>query len=53
MGDTFLKPALYKAYGDDFSPAEGLDLYYERLRLIRIRFRRTRESQFMGEAVSY
>lgn len=40
IGDTFLKPVLYKAYGEDFSPAEGLDMYYERLRLIRIRFRR-------------
>jgi hypothetical protein len=40
IGDTFLKPVLYKAYGEDFAPAEGLDLYYERLRLIRIRFRR-------------
>lgn len=53
MGDTFLKPALYKAYGDNFSPAEGLDLYYERLRLIRIRFRRDRQLQTIGEAVSY
>ncbi|WNS46547.1 HRDC domain-containing protein [Paenibacillus sp. MMS20-IR301] len=40
MGDTFLKPVLYKAYGEDFAPAEGLDMYYERLRLIRLRFRR-------------
>lgn len=39
MGDAFLKPVLYKAYGEAFSPAEGLDLYYERLRLIRIRYR--------------
>lgn len=40
IGDNFLKPVLYKAYGDNFVPADGLDLYYERLRLIRIRFRR-------------
>jgi len=45
IGDTFLKPVLYKAYGEDFSPAEGLDLYYERLRLIRIRFRREQTGQ--------
>ncbi|KAI7257522.1 hypothetical protein KC345_g10774 [Hortaea werneckii] len=45
IGDTFLKPVLYKAYGEDFSPAEGLDIYYERLRLIRIRFRREHTAQ--------
>jgi hypothetical protein len=52
MGDSYLKPALYKAYGENFSPAEGLDLYYERLRLIRIRFRRTQEAR-MGFATSF
>lgn len=40
IGDSFLKPVLFKAYGEDFAPAEGLDRYYERLRLIRLRFRR-------------
>ncbi|WP_340022278.1 HRDC domain-containing protein [Paenibacillus sp. FSL K6-1096] len=40
LGDSFLKPVLYKAYGEDFAPAEGLEQYYERLRLIRLRFRR-------------
>ncbi|KWX78277.1 helicase [Paenibacillus riograndensis] len=45
MGDTFLKPVLYKAYGEGFSPAEGLDMYYERLRLIRIRYRRGQSAQ--------
>ncbi|MBW4085341.1 HRDC domain-containing protein [Paenibacillus sp. S150] len=40
LGDTFLKPVLYQAYGEAFSPPEGLDIYYERLRLIRIRYRR-------------
>lgn len=44
LGDSFLKPVLYKAYGEAFAPDEGLDLYYERLRLIRIRFRREREA---------
>ncbi|AIQ51696.1 HRDC domain-containing protein [Paenibacillus sp. FSL R7-0331] len=53
MGDAFLKPALYKAYGENFSPSEGLDLYYERLRLIRIRFRRAQQPQADGAAVSY
>lgn len=45
LGDAFLKPVLYKAYGEAFSPDEGLDLYYERLRLIRIRFRREHEHE--------
>ncbi|NQX48175.1 HRDC domain-containing protein [Paenibacillus tritici] len=40
IGDNFLKPVLYKVYGEDFAPADGLDLYYERLRLIRLRLRR-------------
>ena len=40
LGDVFLKPVLYKVYGNDFTVPGGLDLYYERLRLIRIRFRR-------------
>lgn len=40
LGDVFLKPVLYKVYGENFTAAEGLDGYYERLRLIRIRFRR-------------
>jgi hypothetical protein len=44
MGDSYLKPVLYKAYGETFSPPDGLDLYYERLRLIRIRFRRAQEA---------
>ncbi|KGE18579.1 HRDC domain-containing protein [Paenibacillus wynnii] len=40
LGDVFLKPVLYKVYGNEFTAPGGLDLYYERLRLIRIRFRR-------------
>ncbi|WP_310832336.1 HRDC domain-containing protein [Paenibacillus pedocola] len=52
MGDSYLKPALYKAYGENFSPAEGLDLYYERLRLIRIRFRRIQDTG-IGMATSF
>lgn len=40
LGDSYLKPVLHKAYGEEFTPAEGIDLYYERLRLIRIRYRR-------------
>ncbi|WP_151735337.1 HRDC domain-containing protein ['Paenibacillus yunnanensis' Narsing Rao et al. 2020] len=44
LGDTFLKPVLHKVYGESFAPAEGLDLYYERLRLLRIRFRREQDA---------
>lgn len=40
LGDVFLKPVLYKVYGEEFSAPGGLDLYYEQLRMIRIRFRR-------------
>ncbi|MBT2292863.1 HRDC domain-containing protein [Paenibacillus albidus] len=40
LGDLFLKPVFHKVYGENFSASEGLDFYYERLRLIRIRFRR-------------
>jgi hypothetical protein len=40
LGDVFLKPVLYKVYGNEFSAPGGLDLYYERLRMIRIRYRR-------------
>lgn len=40
LGDLFLKPVLHKVYGPEFTAAGGLDSYYEKLRLIRIRFRR-------------
>ncbi|MFF2017167.1 HRDC domain-containing protein [Paenibacillus sp. NPDC058177] len=41
FGDLFLKPVLYKVYGDaPPAAAGGLEIHYERLRLIRIRFRR-------------
>ncbi|MNC15074.1 HRDC domain protein [compost metagenome] len=52
MGDTFLKPVLYKAYGEAFAPAEGLDVYYERLRLIRIRYRRG-QAEELGAATNF
>ncbi|ASA26176.1 HRDC domain-containing protein [Paenibacillus donghaensis] len=44
LGDMFLKPVLHKVYGEDFAAAEGLDMYYERLRLVRIRFRRAQHT---------
>jgi hypothetical protein len=52
LGDLFLKPVLQKVYGEDFSAAEGLDTYYERLRLIRVRFRREQTHQ-VGMATSF
>ncbi|OMC75646.1 helicase [Paenibacillus odorifer] len=52
VGDLFLKPVLHKVYGEDFSAAEGLDSYYERLRLIRIRFRREQAAK-VGMATSF
>lgn len=51
-GDLFLKPVLHMVYGEDFSAAEGLDSYYERLRLIRIRFRREQAPK-VGVATSF
>lgn len=39
LGDLLLKPVLHKVYGEQFAPAGGLEPYYERLRLLRIRFR--------------
>lgn len=45
LGDLFLKPVLHKVYGDDFTVSEGLDSFYERLRLIRIRYRRAQAAK--------
>lgn len=46
LGDTLLKPVLQKVYGPEASEGGNgnLDTLYERLRLIRIRYRRRRES---------
>ncbi|OWA34672.1 helicase [Saccharibacillus sp. O16] len=43
MGDSFLKPVLKKVYGEDLPGDSGLDILYEQLRLVRIRFRRESE----------
>ncbi|MGV2686003.1 helicase, partial [Clostridium perfringens] len=46
LGDTFLKPVLQRVYGEgqarngDAEDIGGTEKLYERLRLIRIRFRR-------------
>lgn len=52
LGDLFLKPVLYKVYGEEFTASEGLDIYYERLRLIRIRYRRE-HSHGIGVATNF
>lgn len=44
MGDTFLKPVLLRVYGQEVAEGNNLEKLYERLRLIRIRYRRQRES---------
>ncbi|QYR22951.1 HRDC domain-containing protein [Paenibacillus sp. sptzw28] len=42
VGDQYLKPVLYKVYGEDSVQGKPLDLLYDRLRLIRLRYRRTK-----------
>ncbi|MDU2241028.1 MAG: HRDC domain-containing protein [Paenibacillus sp.] len=44
LGDALLKPVLHKVYGAEAAEGGSLDTLYERLRLIRIRYRRQRES---------
>ncbi|MUG25909.1 helicase [Paenibacillus macerans] len=44
LGDAFLKPVLQKVYGAETPEGANLDLLYERLRLIRLRYRRHHES---------
>ncbi|KKO53610.1 HRDC domain-containing protein [Paenibacillus sp. DMB20] len=41
LGDTFLKPVLQRVYGQEKAEGGDLEQVYERLRLIRITFRRT------------
>lgn len=42
IGDRYLKPVLHKVYGDEADQAKGraLDLLYDKLRLIRLQYRR-------------
>ncbi|MEK4509629.1 HRDC domain-containing protein [Paenibacillus sp. FSL K6-2524] len=44
IGDTFLKPVLQRVYGQEMAEGVNLEKLYEQLRLIRIRYRRQRES---------
>lgn len=43
LGDHLLKPVLQKVYGIEAAEAGNLDMMYERLRLIRIRYRRQQD----------
>lgn len=45
LGDKFLKPVLQRVYGPEAAEGGELEPVYERLRLIRISFRRSREQQ--------
>ncbi|MFD1135741.1 HRDC domain-containing protein [Paenibacillus urinalis] len=44
LGTGFLKPVLQRVYGEDPSSVGPLDQLYERLRMVRIRFRRQTEA---------
>ncbi|GGD49372.1 HRDC domain-containing protein [Paenibacillus nasutitermitis] len=39
-GDRYLKPVLFKVYGEDTVKGKPVDKLYDRLRLIRLRYRR-------------
>ncbi|QHW33372.1 aldolase [Paenibacillus rhizovicinus] len=47
LGDRYLKPVLHQVYGEDADQGKGksLDMLYDRLRLIRLRFRRANGSR--------
>ncbi|WP_127539431.1 HRDC domain-containing protein [Paenibacillus illinoisensis] len=45
LGDSFLKPVLHRVYGGDKPVSGNLEQVYERLRMIRIRFRRHVETE--------
>lgn len=45
LGDALLKPILQRVYGPEAAAGPVMELRYERLRLIRIRFRRGTESR--------
>ncbi|MEF3352050.1 HRDC domain-containing protein [Paenibacillus sp. GYB006] len=44
LGTSFLKPILHRVYGEDPAGAGPLDQLYERLRMVRIRYRRQTET---------
>lgn len=44
LGDRYLKPLLRKVYGDVTSSEQEVERQYEKLRMMRIRFRRVRKA---------
>ncbi|TYP69808.1 HRDC domain-containing protein [Paenibacillus methanolicus] len=40
IGDRYLKPVLHQVYGEELPSGQPVDMLYDRLRLIRLRFRR-------------
>ncbi|SDF83427.1 HRDC domain-containing protein [Fontibacillus panacisegetis] len=51
LGDAFLKPILHKVYNKEVVEGKDLDTLYERLRLIRILFRRSAGNEITSKAV--
>ncbi|MNP44856.1 hypothetical protein D3C76_1387340 [compost metagenome] len=51
LGDSFLKPILQKVYHKKAVEGKDLDTLYERLRLIRILFRRGTGNEMISKAV--
>ncbi|MBA9085024.1 hypothetical protein FHR92_001486 [Fontibacillus solani] len=51
LGDAFLKPILQKVYNKEAAEGKDLDTLYERLRLIRILFRRSAGNEITSKAV--
>lgn len=51
LGDHLLKPVLQRLYTAEVIEASGQELLYERLRLIRMRFRRERHAEAGQKAV--
>lgn len=52
LGDSFLKPVLKKVYGEEPPSEPGLDILYEQLRMLRIRYRREEERREAEAAIA-
>ncbi|GGN92316.1 HRDC domain-containing protein [Saccharibacillus kuerlensis] len=53
LGDSFLKPVLKKVYGEEPPSEPGLDILYEQLRMLRIRYRREAERQELEAGAAF
>ncbi|MNW50706.1 hypothetical protein D3C74_281660 [compost metagenome] len=51
MGDAFLKPVLQRVYDKEAAEGKNLDILYERLRLLRISYRRYGGNEATRKAV--